>query len=175
MPKLLWVNLETTGMNPFKHTILEVAALVSDLSDPFNAAVACDGAVWFHPDTRGSLDRDVRVMHTQNGLLTACALDPSAHDLFELEDMIVASVQPHDAGIVLAGSDVHLIRSFIEKHMPRLHARLSHQHFDASSIELYCTSRGMPEFARNETYRAMPDIVKTIDRAKECDAWLRKQ
>jgi oligoribonuclease (3'-5' exoribonuclease) len=44
--KLLWLDLETTGLDPTTCKILEIAVSVADLTDPFNATPVYHAVLW---------------------------------------------------------------------------------------------------------------------------------
>lgn len=176
MSDLVWLDLETTGLNPSSDTILEVAVCRASLSDPFNAQVILNEAIWFHPDLVKKQDPFIIDMHTKNGLFAACADETKAKDLFEVEDVLLKAfplVTVKDDMPKLAGSSVHFDDSFIKAHMPRFAKRLSHRHYDVSALKLECESQGMPRFQKAEAHRALDDIYESITHAKECRAWLR--
>ena len=82
MKKLAWIDLETTGLNPYKDSILEVVCALANFDDPFNIEVVHRSVVWYHPDIVKNLDPFIVNMHTKNGLFKECATD-AAVDLFE--------------------------------------------------------------------------------------------
>jgi oligoribonuclease len=175
--KLLWVDCETNGLDPYKHSVLEVAAGIADLSDPFNVEKLCDGAIWVHPDVATGFDKFIIDMHTKNGLLDACTDEDVAFDLFELEDVLlkhVPDVVDKDEKTVLAGSTVHFDLGFIRVHMPRLAKRLSHRCYDVSALKLFCQSLGMPKFRKAEAHRAWADVLESVEHGKECSKWLKE-
>ncbi len=67
--KLLWLDLETTGLDPAKNVILEVAVSVADLATPFVATPIYHAVLVHHGQ---GLDPFIVDMHTKNGLLAEC-------------------------------------------------------------------------------------------------------
>lgn len=173
--RLLWLDLETTGLVACECDVLEVALLVADLQDPFNALPVYDSPVWFPASRRPTLDPFVLDMHTKSGLLDACANDAAPGVRFTEKRLLelVPDVASRDDRPTLAGSSVHFDHEFISFHMPELAARLSHRHYDVSSVKLFCESMGMPRLAKAEVHRARPDVDESITHAKRCAAWLK--
>jgi oligoribonuclease len=71
--KLLWLDVETTGLDPLKHRLLEVACFVTDLATPWHIEsplVQCVLPVAEGEDS--TFDPFILNMHTKNGLLLAC-------------------------------------------------------------------------------------------------------
>ena len=176
MPKLMWLDLETTGRDPQKHQVLEVALWVADLSAPFEAAPVYQSVVYFSRSSWGLLEDDrVLEMHTKNGLLVECARG-RAPGLELVEHLLLQHVpeeKEREAMPVLAGSSIHFDHSFIKVHMPKVDARLSHRHYDVSGLKLFCQSMGMPKFRKAEAHRAAADVAESISHGVECERWLR--
>jgi oligoribonuclease len=179
MSKLLWLDLETTGLDARKCDILEVSLMEADLFDPFNVSPVYDTVVWFPESKHGDIPEGDRQfildMHTKNGLLEACARSTSP-GLRQVEHRLldfVPWVEAKDDRPVLAGSTVHFDHDFITQHMPELARRLSHRHYDVSALKLFCQSMGMPKFRKAEAHRAQADIWESITHAKECTTWLK--
>lgn len=176
MSELVWLDLETTGLDPAVDSVLEVAVCRAPLNDPFNVEFVLSETIWFHPELVKKQDPYIVNMHTQNGLFAACADEERAKDLFEVEDVLLKAfplVLVKDDMPKLAGSSIHFDHSFIKIHMPRFAKRLSHRHYDVSALKLECESQGMPRFRKAEAHRALDDIHESIAHAKECRAWLR--
>jgi oligoribonuclease len=174
--KLLWLDFETNGLDPYKHSVLELAAGIADLHDPFNVTKLVDAAMWVHPEVVPTFDKFIIDMHTKNNLLKACTDEATAKDLSELEDELlkhVLEVQDKDEKTVLAGSTVHFDLGFVRVHMPRLARRLSHRCYDVSALKLVCQSLGMPKFAKAEAHRAWEDVLESVRHGEECITWLR--
>lgn len=180
--KLLWLDLETTGLDPKHDTILEVACRLADFERPFetsNDAGPYEAVVHF-ADPRLGLPADPSIhsvvldMHTKNGLWDECSR--STRSLAQIEDdllEIVPEAQGDDRPI-LAGSTIGFDLSFLRVRMPRLAARLHYRLYDVTSVKLFCQSLGMPKPPKAEAHRAMPDVLESIAHAKACRDWLKK-
>ena len=157
--KLLWLDLKTTGLDPTRGKILEVAAAVADLQTPFDLqptylgvsagsppdaiySRVCSFAKWEH----WLMDDYVRSMHTKNGLLVECERASSTAAIIE-GDLLSMLPEPgtydRENTPTLAGSSVHFDHAWLRVHMPTFAARLSHRHYDVSAVKLFCQSLGM--------------------------------
>jgi len=178
---LYWVDLETTGLDEEKCSILEVSVFEAKFMDPFNAKQLYHSEVYlpYVPDCpEAKLDPFVINMHTKNGLFTECRAWPKPRDIDEIEEdllELIPQVQSKEMMPHLAGSSIHFDAKFINKHMPTLARRFSHRHYDVSALKLFCQSKGMPEFKKSEAHRATADILESIEHAKQCDVWLSAQ
>lgn len=168
MSKLLWVDLETTGLDPFHDDILEIAVVESEFSDPFGPwEFIIDTPVKLTPR---ELVPYIQAMHTANGLLADCMAN--GETVTRAEDVILARMSPGTP--LIAGSSVHFDLAFLRVHMPRLAARLHYRTYDVRSIELFCQSLGMPELEKGDAHRAMADVEASIERGAICAAWVLK-
>ena len=65
---LAWIDLEMTGLDPARHTIVEIASLVTD-DDLTLVEEGPDLVVHASPEQLADMDDFVRTMHTRSGLL----------------------------------------------------------------------------------------------------------
>jgi oligoribonuclease (3'-5' exoribonuclease) len=188
--KLLWLDCETDGLDPINHRLLEVAALVTDLTSPFQQEGGPVHDVLPVADGEAeAFDPFIIDMHTKNGLLLACKerekqlqLRLGADSLPRqasrwpgrylsaaraLEERILALI-PKRVDVerehitALAGSSVHFDLAFLRAHMPTLAANLSHRVLDVSAVKLFCRSLGMPKLPPEES----------MNHAIACAHWL---
>ena len=184
-PSLLWLDLETTGLDPARGFILEAGWIMtsrtpwleSDWGSPRYSAV-----LPFDLDA-APLDDGVRAMHQASGLRDECrALFDQGHleyprTLRKIEDDILDTLgSPVDApeAPYLAGASVHFDLAWLRVHMPRVAARVSYRVYDVSAMVLFCRSLGMPkpEELKNKPHRTLPDLDNAIGLARRCAEWL---
>ena len=160
MSNLLWIDLETTGLEPDQHVILEVAAVVTtwDLEELGQYETTIDHDP---QDPRELCDPYVFKMHTNNGLFTACAeigipLENAQEELLEFLDSLDVLGSP------CAGSTPQFDRSFLREYMPLVDKVFNHRVLDVSTMKAWQAAHGVefPKFP--STHRAMPDIHGSI-------------
>ncbi|EEI17202.1 oligoribonuclease [Corynebacterium lipophiloflavum] len=172
--RIVWIDLEMTGLDPDKHVIVEVAALVTDadlniLGDGIDIVVHATDA------QLAKMDDVVVSMHTDNGLLTE--ITASTVSLADAEDAVLGLVTKHcDPAhpAPLAGNSIATDRSFIRAHMPRLDAALHYRMIDVSTVK-ELARRWFPKAYFNQpdkgmSHRALADIVESI---RELDYYRR--
>lgn len=178
--KLLWLDLKTTGLDPQRHTILEVACRLADFERPFetsNDAGPYEAVSFHHDPATGlyeKLDPIVVEMHTKNGLWAACVKSAQTVGDIERDLLEIVPEAQGDDRLILAGSTIGFDMSFLRVHMPTLAARLHYRLYDVTSVKLFCQSLGMPKFPKAEVHRAMPDVLESIAHARACRDWLAR-
>ncbi|CAB0813529.1 oligoribonuclease [Corynebacterium diphtheriae] len=175
--RLVWIDLEMTGLELDRHVIVEVAALITD-ADLNTIGEGVDLVVHATPEQLAEMDDFVTTMHTSSGLLEE--IKASTVSLREAEDAVLALIAQHcdpEHPAPLAGNSIATDRSFIRDQMPRLDKALHYRMVDVSSLK-ELSRRWAPRVYFNQpdkgmAHRALADIVESI---RELDyyrrAWL---
>lgn len=168
--KLLWGDLETTGLGKIKgEQTLEIALIVTDteLQPLYEFGPLVFSAT---PRALEIIEENdfVRNMHTTTGLLDRVA--QSNLTLAEGDERMVEFINTHfgadENHILFSGNSIRLDRGFIERDFPLLDSRLHYRQIDVSTVkelarlwhpEVY---HGMPEKLSDHT--AMTDIRESI-------------
>jgi len=174
--KLIWLDLEATGLDPVTNQVLEVAVATADLFDPFNLKWTYEAVLPLAPTPVTSLDPFIIDMHTKNGLLSECGtwLTKRREQIDGELEKLFPWIDDKEERHTLAGSSIHFDHAFIRVHFPRFARNLSHRHYDVSALKLYCQSLGMPKFKKAEAHRAKDDILESVQHARECTEWLKR-
>ena len=172
--RIVWVDLEMTGLDPARHVIVEVAALVTDAElNIIDEGV--DLVVHATDAELAEMDDFVTQMHSDNGLLDD--IKASQVSLAEAEDAVLGLVEKHcDPAhpAPLAGNSIATDRTFIRAQMPRLDAALHYRMIDVSTVK-ELSRRWFPKAYFNQpqkgmAHRALADIVESI---RELDYYRR--
>ncbi|WP_273415268.1 oligoribonuclease [Corynebacterium appendicis] len=171
--RIVWVDLEMTGLDPDRHVIVEVAALVTDaelniLDDGIDLVVHATDA------ELAEMDDFVTEMHGSSGLTEQ--IKASTVTIEEAEEAVLGLVEKHcgEHRPPLAGNSIATDRSFIRAQMPRLDATLHYRMIDVSTVK-ELTRRWFPKAYYNQpdkgmAHRALADIVESI---RELDYYRR--
>ncbi|WP_280114040.1 oligoribonuclease [Corynebacterium godavarianum] len=172
--RIVWVDLEMTGLDTHRHVIVEVAALVTDaelniLDEGLDIVIRATEA------ELAEMDDFVTKMHTDNGLLDE--IKASTVTMKEAEDAVLALLDKHcDKAhpAPLAGNSIATDRAFIREQMPRLDSALHYRMIDVSTVK-ELTRRWFPRAYFNQpekgmAHRALADIVESI---RELDYYRR--
>ena len=168
--QFLWLDLETTGLDPRECKILEWAAVLAndgpdgDMStaEEYTSVIGIDGKEW--EAIQRDVDPFVFEIHTKNGLWAECI--ESTVTLAESEEFLLELCDgAPERSIILAGASVHFDHGFLVAHMPRFAKLLSHRCFDVSTLKMANKSWGAMPFAKAEAHRALPDILESLQQA----------
>jgi len=166
MKRIIWLDIETTGLDPAKDLILEMAWTVTSTDDPFTLKYARHShVVKRSQEELWRMDTFVHNMHERSELL----IDVESATLSEASVLESLEQTIGDDMPMLAGSSVHFDRSFLP---PRLSKKLYHRHLDISAIKIFCEFLGMERLPKAEAYRALADIDESIDHAMRCASWI---
>ena len=163
--KLLWIDLEMTGLDPAKDKILEVAAIATDMNleeiARFEAVVKVDeeiiksrmvGAFW----EQNAKTRDSLIAQNSTG-----------KPIQEVERELLEFIQQYFGNtIYLAGNSIHQDRRFIELEMPELNQKLHYRMLDVSAWKIYFENALNKKFTKPENHRALDDIEGSIGELK---------
>ena len=160
--KLLWVDLEMTGLDPAKDKILEVAAIATNMSlkevARYEAVVKVSdklmkermvGEFW----EKNSASRDGLMEQNKDG-------KPVAEVEKELLDFIDKNFGKE---VYLAGNSIHQDRKFIEREMSELNKRLHYRMLDVSAWKIYFENALGRKFVKPDKHRALSDIEGSIE------------
>ena len=164
--RLVWIDLEMTGLDPERHVIVEVAAVITD----GNLNILGEGidlVVHATEDELAQMDSFVTQMHAKSGLDKE--IRESTTSIGEAEDAVLALINEHcdpEHPAPLAGNSIATDRTFIRAYMPRLDSALHYRMIDVSTIK-ELTRRWYPKAYQNQpakgmAHRALADIVESI-------------
>jgi oligoribonuclease len=161
--RLVWIDMEMTGLNAATDHILEIAAVVTG---PDLVPLAEVEKVIFQPDD--VLDRmsaRVRRIHTDNHLIDEVRASKTTRA--EAERSVLATIARHSppGEGILSGNSVYHDWRFLVRHMPRLEQHLHFRQIDIGTLSVL-VGAWYPhvEFPRPATsHRAMADIRASLD------------
>lgn len=163
--KLVWIDLEMTGLDPEMHVIVEIACIVTDadlvpLDEGVSYVVSATDAQMSH------MDEFVIDMHTKSSLLPEIPNGISTEDAEQLVLTYIKQHVPEPRKAPLAGSSIYVDRMFLNKYMPTLDNYLHYRLVDVSSIK-ELARRWYPRAyyaspTKEGNHRALADIADSI-------------
>lgn len=164
--RIVWIDCEMTGLDPNRHVIVEIAALVTDAQ----LNILGDGVdivVHASETELAQMDSFVTEMHASSGLTDE--IRRSTVDVYEAERMVLDYIRqwvPAERQAPLAGNSIASDRGFISRYMPELDQFLHYRMIDVSSLKELARRWyprvyfGQPE--KGMSHRALADIRESI-------------
>ena len=158
MEKLLWIDMEMTGLDITKEVPIEIAAIVTDIAfkelDTYHAVIKQPA------EYLQRMDDWNRKHHGASGLT---ALIATGKEPVEVEDEMIKLIAKHfNEPAVIAGNSIGQDRLFITKYMPRLNAKLHYRMLDVTSWKIMMNARFNVRAEKKNAHRAVDDIRESI-------------
>jgi len=155
---LLWVDLETTGLEERDGLILELGMILTD--SRLRVVAEFQRVVHVHRliDRFGDgIPPHVLDMHSRSGLFAE--VEQPGPCLGLVEDQALEWVEEHDAGgLHMAGSGVGFDRRWMRRHMPRLAAVFHYRNHDLTTLR-----RFFREEKSSTPHRALEDLRINVE------------
>ncbi len=162
--RLVWIDLEMTGLDPNRERIIEVATLVTDAE----LNVVAEGPVLAVHQSDGlleAMDDWNQKTHGASGLVKR--VKESRMDTAEAERRTLAFLNEHVAPGTspMCGNSVHQDRRFLEREMPELLAFFHYRNLDVSTLKELAkrwNPGALVGFSKRNVHLAMDDIRESI-------------
>lgn len=170
--RLLWVDLEMTGLDSDKDRILEVAAIVTDWDMKELATYEAVQKV-----STGIIKKRMvgefweKYSNVREGLIAQNATGKNSRTV---ENELIAFLDewfPAEERVILAGNSIHQDRKFILNEWTRLDKRLHYRMLDVSAWKVVFEHKYKKKFSKPEAHRALSDIRGSIE---ELQYYLKK-
>lgn len=162
MKKLLWLDLEMTGLNVDKEYIIEAAGIVTD--SQFNSQGQFHFVVKAPDSVLEQMDEWNKKHHGESGLLNKV---PQGMTPAEVEQQILKFIGNHfNEPVVLAGNSIGQDRLFIRKHWPLFEEKLHYRMLDVTSFKIVFELLKKPKFQKQNKHQALEDILESIAELK---------
>lgn len=170
MEKLLWLDMEMTGLDVSKEVPIEVGAIVTtwDLEplDEYHAIIR---------QPKEYLDRmdDWNTQHHGESGLTAAVPNGTPPD--QVENDLLKFVAKHfgEDPAIIAGNSIGQDRLFITKYFTKLNAKLHYRMLDVTSWKIVMQAKYAAKFDKKNTHRAIDDIKESIAEFKYYLSYLK--
>lgn len=166
MDWLLWIDLETTGLDPSSCRILQVGCILSTLTADIRyelpqLTLHCEKSIL------DNMQEWCQKQHNSSGLIAAALMSDMTVEQAEQQICIHINnyVRMQDK-VYLSGNSVHFDQSFIRRWMPKLAERLSHRIVDVSSLAIICKNLNQRVYEsrplKTHAHTALADIKESI-------------
>ncbi|VFP86261.1 Oligoribonuclease [Buchnera aphidicola (Cinara pseudotaxifoliae)] len=162
--KLIWIDLEMTGLNPKIHKIIEISTIITDKY--LNILEIGPNIVIFQKQkTLKKMHNEIFNIHQNNELIKNIEVsqenEASAEKktLLFLKKWIKKKISP------MCGNTISTDRAFLLHHMPKLESYFHYRNLDVSSIN-ELAQRWKPKILKKikkkNTHRAQEDLIESI-------------
>jgi len=164
-PMLVWLDLEMTGLDVHKDSILEIATVITD-DQLHEVAVGPNLIIHQTDDILAGMDDWCTKQHTKSGLVAA--VKASTVSLAQAEEQTLSFLKEQsEKGALLCGNSIGSDRAFLKQYMPQLEAFFGYRILDVSAIK-ECVQRWykndlQAKFAKKDMHRALPDVYESIE------------
>jgi oligoribonuclease len=166
--RLIWIDMEMTGLRPDSDRIIEVALVVTDAA---LAVVAEAQVLVVHQDdaTLGGMDSWNQSTHARTGLTDKVKASTMIEK--DVEERMLAFLREHVPPKVspMCGNTICQDRRFLARWMPELEDYFHYRNLDVSTLKELC-KRWQPDVAKGWTkqgkHEALADIYESIDELK---------
>jgi len=165
--RLVWIDLEMTGLIVETDVVVEIAVLVTDSDLNILDPEGFDQVIHQPDEVLANLNDVVRTMHTKSGLLKEIAASTIAEpDAFADALAYIQRFVPAARSAPLCGNTIGMDRRFLARYAPAIDDYLHYRNVDVSSIKELCR-RWYPEVykgrpGKSESHRALDDIRESI-------------
>ncbi len=167
--RILWVDLEMTGISPDDDLILEVAAIATDWQ--FNEIATYHGIIKNRPsEMKEKMLANASFWdanpESRDGLFKQ---NTKGKALLTVEKELLSFVDKNfepKTPVLLAGNSIHMDRRFIITNWPKLDSRLHYRMLDVSAWKVVFEGKFKKKFAKPDAHRALDDIRGSIEELK---------
>lgn len=162
--RLIWIDLEMTGLDTVNDSIIEIATIVTD-ADLNTLAEGPVIAIHQPDEVLNGMDEWNTRQHAKSGLIervkasTATVADAEAQTLGFLQEWVDAGASP------MCGNSICQDRRFMAREMPDLEVFFHYRNLDVSSLKILA-SLWAPEvaagFNKESSHLALDDIRDSI-------------
>jgi oligoribonuclease len=167
---IVWLDVETNGIDAQENYLLEVAALVTDIDLNIVDAEGYQAVVKYNPsevDLVQSMTNDyVLNMHSKTGLWRKL---PSGKPLAQIDDELLAYIShyvPTANTAPLGGNSITLDRNFINFNLPKASNHIHYRSVDVTSIAILANAWKGLRYEKKTVHSAFSDITESIDELK---------
>lgn len=162
--RLIWIDLEMTGLSPEHDVIIEIATIVTDK----DLNVIAEGPVFAiaqNEQTLAKMDEWNTRTHTQSGLVAR--IRKEGVSMTEAEAKTIEFLREHigENTSPMCGNTICQDRRFLARQMPQLEAYFHYRNLDVSTLK-ELAKRWKPSalegFKKANAHTAMADIRESI-------------
>ncbi len=171
MKKLLWLDMEMTGLDVEIERVIEVAVIVTDMD--FNPVDTYHAIVQQPQVFLDNMDDWNRKHHGDSGLSAKVPTgkDPDEVDR-ELRELTLKHFSKERA--ILCGNSIFQDRKFIDLYFREFAKTLHYRMVDVTSWKIIMNEKYNVEYQKKDSHRALDDIRESIEELKAFLKFVKK-
>lgn len=163
--RLIWIDLEMTGLDTINDTILEIATVVTDadLNVLANGPVC---AIRHDDDVLKAMDDWNRSHHTDSGLWQRVVFSSYSISAAESETILFLKEWVEKGVSPMCGNSICQDRRFLHRLMPELESWFHYRNLDVSTIKILANEwlpAELREYDKENRHEALSDIRESIE------------
>lgn len=163
---IVWVDVETSGINAESDCLLEIGALVTDLKgEPVGTSYDSLFSIENLPAIIEKSSPTVKEMHDKS-LLWSDLWKKKTKDFHVVDCEMVqwlSNIVGDNTIVYFGGNSISLDRNFVEHFLPMFYNLISYRSIDVTSISLMLQSNfRMGGFDKMNKHRALSDIKESV-------------
>ena len=165
--RLVWMDLEMTGLESEADKILEIATVITDI----HLNVIEQGpelVISQSDDILDNMNDWCKEHHGKSGLTEKVKTSTVSEIQAEQETLAFIKKHVNPETAPLCGNSIHQDRNFLSRYMPKIHVYLHYRNIDVSSIKelTFRWFPNLPKFKKAGKHTALEDILESIDELK---------
>jgi len=162
--RLIWLDLEMTGLDPDRDAILEIATVVTDET----LEIVAEGpniAIHQSEEVLKEMDEWSKDQHERSGLIARVRSSPYTCEEAREKTLEFLSGHCSKQESPLCGNSILKDRQFVMRHMPRLEEFLHYRNIDVSTIKELVRRwyPDIPAYTKQNAHLALKDIRESIN------------
>ncbi len=162
---MVWMDLEMTGLDPEKESIIEIATIITN-GELEGIEEGPNLVIHQPPRLLKAMDEWNQNQHSKSGLIERVKQSRTTMAEAEEETLDFIKKYCYPGKAPLCGNAIHHDRRFVIKYMPALNAHLHYRNVDVSTIKAlvdrwYTKHKDLPK--KKETHRALQDVLESIE------------
>ncbi len=161
---LVWIDLEMTGLDTQRNSIIEIATIVTD-PNLKELAVGPVIAIRQSPETMAAMDGWNTRQHAESGLTDRVLASAVTHAEAEQRTLAFLAAWVDEGKSPMAGNSICQDRRFLAREMPMLERFFHYRNLDVTALKILAQLWApaiAAGFAKEAGHRALADIRDSI-------------
>ncbi len=162
--KLVWIDLEMTGLDFVKDKIIEIAVVITDTNLKIVDEKGYLGYVKLSRKDLNRISPELKAIFAPNQIIEKSKSEGKGIKIIEQEVLKYISTYVPEKCSPMCGSNIFTDRAFVASQMPRVSNYLHYRNLDVSTVrQLLKMWKILERYTLKERHNAMDDIKESIE------------